>query len=74
MAAEAKIDEEEAGLMLAAGAAVRDVAHRYGVSTQAVYLAIQQGRLPRQRQRQDIDENAKRNGADCAGSSLNPSG
>lgn len=65
MAAETKIDEEEAGLMLAAGARVRDVAHRYGVSTQAIYLAIQQGRLPRQRQ--SITEDGNADETACAG-------
>jgi len=52
MAAETKIDEDAAAEMLHAGESVRDVAHRFGVSTQAIYLAIRQGRLPaRARQR-----------------------
>lgn len=46
MAAEAKIDEHTAAEMLDADATVRDVAHHFGVSTQAIYLAISQGRLP----------------------------
>lgn len=58
MAQEAKIDEEEAAEMLTAGTSVREVAHRFGVSTQAIYLAIQQGRLPR-RVRQSMTTDGK---------------
>lgn len=53
MAAETKIDEEEAAEMLRSGESVRDVAHRFGVSTQAIYLAIRQGRLPHRARRGD---------------------
>lgn len=47
MAAEAKINEAVANEMLADGATVRDVAEKFGVTTQAVYLAIGQGRITR---------------------------
>lgn len=33
--------------MLRAGASVRQIAEHFGVSTQAVYLAIKEGRLPK---------------------------
>lgn len=54
MGAEAKIDETEAARMLDDDVSVREVAHRFGVSTQAIYLAIQQGRLPRRRSSQSM--------------------
>lgn len=63
MAAEAKIDEDAAAEMLHAGESVRDVAHRFGVSTQAIYLAIRQGRLPaRARDARTADAAASKGG------------
>jgi uncharacterized protein (DUF433 family) len=42
-----RIDPEEAADMLRAGSSVREVAAHFNVSTQAVYLAIRQGRVPK---------------------------
>lgn len=42
-----RIDLEHAARLLAAGAGVREVALACGVSTQAVYKAIANGRLPK---------------------------
>ena len=47
MALTKKLDVEAATTMLRDGATVREVALRFGVSTQAVYLAIKEGRLPK---------------------------
>lgn len=41
------IDEKVATRMLKRGVRVRDIAHHFGVSTQAVYLAIHAGRIKR---------------------------
>lgn len=40
-----RIDLAEAAEMLKAGVSVREVAAHFNVSTQAVYLAIRQGRI-----------------------------
>lgn len=40
-----RIDPEEAQDMIRDGATVRDIAHHFGVSTQAVYDAIKRGRI-----------------------------
>lgn len=42
-----RIDPEEAADLLRDGATVREIAEKFGVSTQAVYLAIKQGRVPK---------------------------
>jgi Mor family transcriptional regulator len=42
-----RIDHDEAERLLAAGESVRSLAARYGVTTQAVYLAIKTGRIQR---------------------------
>lgn len=46
MPAEPKIDEETAAEMVGAKATVRDLAQHFGVSTQAIYIAIRKGRIP----------------------------
>lgn len=46
MAPEPKIDEQIAAWMVEEGSTVRDLAHRFGVSTQAIYIAIRKGRIP----------------------------
>jgi transposase len=47
MALTKKLNVELAADMLRDGASVREVALFFGVSTQAVYLAIKEGRLPK---------------------------
>lgn len=42
-----RIDPDEATEMIRAGSSVREIAAHFNVSTQAVYLAIRQGRLPK---------------------------
>lgn len=46
MAAETKIDEQLATQMVEQGTTVRGLADRFGVSTQAIYIAIRKGRIP----------------------------